>query len=382
MTLLPEGFGDLLPAEARLRRLLQDTLLQIFARSGYVEVSPPLFEFSDDFDVAVTGGNAQKKYQNFHTIDPLTNRTLAFRHDMTLQIARIARMALKETPRPLRLCYGGEVARMNGSLLRSNRQYTQIGCELIGNNSIQAEAETLHLAVKSFASLGIKDIHIDIALVNMPKMLSNWFGFDHEKAAHLHEIFTKRMLDQATEITQDKNQQEILLALLKQSGDLKQVVDYFKKFTFPEEIQHYFDRLQTLSQLLTHDQLPAEFHIDFAETRGFAYQKGWAYAFYSKSSPLPLGRGGVYQLPKTGEDAVGFTLYLDSIGALLQAPKQSAKILTAGDLSEIECDKYRNQGYIVFSTLTPIDKQERLQTEAKRLNTDYYHWGDKIHEVK
>ena len=52
--------------------------------------------------------------------------------DMTVQVARIAVTRLKHEPRPLRLSYGGNVIRVRGNALKPERQFTQVGTELIG----------------------------------------------------------------------------------------------------------------------------------------------------------------------------------------------------------------------------------------------------------
>ena len=60
--------------------------------------------------------------------------------------ARIAAVRLRNEPRPLRLCYAGQVVRVVGDALRSARQFGQIGCELIGTSSAEADAEAVLLA--------------------------------------------------------------------------------------------------------------------------------------------------------------------------------------------------------------------------------------------
>ncbi len=377
MSLLPDGLSDTLFEKTRCQQLLQGELLHIFTYSGYMQVGAPLFEFAEDLEFS----DEHHSRANFRTTDPISNRTLAFRTDITPQMARIARVRLQNEPRPLRLCYAGEVVRMKGSLLRPDRQFNQLGCELIGDNSIHAEAELLALAINSLNAIGIEELHIDIALVNMSQLLARWFQFDDVQSAWLYDIFTKRMLDQVVRITQDKKQQQVLLALLKQSGDVIEMVNFFAKFSFPMEIQIYFDRLQKLWDLLKMQNLQAEFHIDFAETRGVAYHAGWAYAFYSKSSPRPLGRGGVYQLPISGESAVGFSFYMDSLLILLDAPEIPKKILLAAGTHHDQAIALRHAGYIAFTTFQDLPNAKAFCVEAKRLGCDFYYFAEEIIRV-
>src|SRR3546814_4732936 len=85
----------------------------------------------------------------FRLMDPVSQRMMGLRADMTPQVARIATTRLKKAPRPLRLCYGGQVLQVRGSQLRPERQFAQAGVELIGAPEESADAEVVLLAIRS-----------------------------------------------------------------------------------------------------------------------------------------------------------------------------------------------------------------------------------------
>src|SRR3546814_6298198 len=68
-------------------------------------------------------------------------RTLALRPDITRQVGRIATSRLAQAPRPLRLCYAGQVVQLRASQLRPAREMLQVGAELIGSHSVAAARE-------------------------------------------------------------------------------------------------------------------------------------------------------------------------------------------------------------------------------------------------
>src|SRR3546814_10103925 len=76
-------------------------------------------------------------------MDPVSQRMMGLRADMTPQVARIATTRLKKAPRPLRLCYGGQVLQVRGSQLRPERQFAQAGIELIGAPEGAGDAEAV-----------------------------------------------------------------------------------------------------------------------------------------------------------------------------------------------------------------------------------------------
>ena len=72
------------------------------------------------------------KDSTFRIMDPLSQKMMALRSDVTAQISRIASTRLSHLARPLRLSYSGDVLRVKGDSFNTERQKTQVGAELIG----------------------------------------------------------------------------------------------------------------------------------------------------------------------------------------------------------------------------------------------------------
>ena len=127
--LLPAGLADLLPPDAAREAGAIDIAIERFAAFGYERVKPPLVEFEESL---LGGPGAALAPQTFRLMDPVSQRMMGVRPDMTVQVARIAVTRLKHEPRPLRLSYGGNVIRVRGNALKPERQFAQVGTELIG----------------------------------------------------------------------------------------------------------------------------------------------------------------------------------------------------------------------------------------------------------
>src|SRR5690242_267236 len=104
--LLPMGLPDLLPPFAEAEAQVVARLMATLVAHGYERVKPPLLEFEETL-LAGTGATMAK--DTFRLMDPGSQRMIAIRADMTPQVARIAAFRLKTVPRPLRLCYAGQV---------------------------------------------------------------------------------------------------------------------------------------------------------------------------------------------------------------------------------------------------------------------------------
>src|SRR3546814_15536656 len=104
--LLPAGLQDVLPPLAAHESAVVERLIACFQAQGYERVKPPLLEFEE---ALLTGAGAAVASQTFRLMDPVSQRMMGLRADMTPQVARIATTRLKKAPRPLRRCYGGPV---------------------------------------------------------------------------------------------------------------------------------------------------------------------------------------------------------------------------------------------------------------------------------
>ena len=150
--LLPAGLQDVLPPEAAHEAAMVERLMGIFAGHGYERVKPPLVEFEDSL---LSGAGAAMAKRSFRLMDPISQRMMAVRADMTLAgRAHRRHPALAPGRGRLRLSYAGQVLRVKGSKLRPERQVGQVGVELIGADSAAADVEVILLAAEALAALG------------------------------------------------------------------------------------------------------------------------------------------------------------------------------------------------------------------------------------
>merc|ERR1711938_506219 len=107
---------------------------------------PPLAEFEDTLTQRLKSMRAQDLVR---AVDPVSQRSLALRPDMTAQVGRIAATRLATAPRPLRLSYAGPVIRLKANQLRPEREKLQVGAELIGSDSVTAVVEIVNVAIEA-----------------------------------------------------------------------------------------------------------------------------------------------------------------------------------------------------------------------------------------
>src|SRR5262245_30024599 len=140
----PTGVRALLIEEARRRRRIETRFIEILERRGFAEVVLPIIDYVDPYAELVTSAAARRSYR-------FTDREgdlVAIRSDFTPMLARALAPVLRDDELPLRLFYRGDVIRCEASRLGVNREMFQIGAELVGDGSVNADIEILRLAAE------------------------------------------------------------------------------------------------------------------------------------------------------------------------------------------------------------------------------------------
>ena len=154
---IPKGLRDLLPEEVKNRRKLEQKAMQIFTSYGYKEVMTPTFEYLE----VVETGSGKHRERLFLFMDR-EGGILSLRPEMTVSIARLAAMHLRDSSFPQRLFYSANVFRHVQPHLAQYREFWQTGIELLGASGPWADAEAISLAVKLLQELGLNDFKISI----------------------------------------------------------------------------------------------------------------------------------------------------------------------------------------------------------------------------
>ncbi len=373
--LLPIGMEDLLPRQSNTEVYISDCLLKSFYSYGYEPVKTPLLEYAETL---LNGHKLMER--SFRMLDPLSHKMLAIRPDITLQIARIASSRLRQAPRPLRLCYRGQILRVEGSHIEPERQFEQIGLELIGAPQDQAATEVLDIAIQAVNTLKIDDLSIDITCPMIVSSLLRDVNLSPEDSQNLLEALNEKDIPKIEEF------QEVLgEALTKQlvtfveiTGQGAKAYEALKDYQYSKEINQQIEMIGSLIKCLTENHPNLQITLDMVENRGFDYYSGIKFTLYDKQHALQIGRGGYYQLPKTGEDAMGFTFYMNNLLRTVQPPKAKKRIFVPFEEARIYSKDWRQKGWVTVQGLHPVDDNKK---EALRLNCDYYAHQGMLREI-
>jgi ATP phosphoribosyltransferase regulatory subunit len=359
--LLPEDIADVLPAEARKVETLRRDILDLYQSYGYELVAPPILEFLDSL---LTGTGSDLNLQTFKLVDQLSGRTLGLRADMTPQVARIDAHLLNRKG-VTRLCYAGSVAHARTPVGSSAREELQLGAEIYGCATWEADFEALTLLLQTLRVAGLNKIYLDLSHAGVLEGILDGQVKERGDVEALYSLLQSKDRSRLaiwSKCLSTKSAQA-LMALTELNGPCAQVLAAARKSLPKHElIDEALAQLENLAAAT--DALPGnvELSIDLADLRGYQYHSGVMFAAYVDQLPQPIARGGRYdhvgQAFGRSRPATGFSMDLLTLANLVPLAQRKPAILApwtleAGLASKIA--ELRAAGEVVIQALAGDD---------------------------
>ncbi|HUN94561.1 MAG TPA: ATP phosphoribosyltransferase regulatory subunit [Burkholderiaceae bacterium] len=325
--LLPEGISDVLPDEARRIEERRRALLDLFRSYGYELVLPPLLEHLDSL---LTGTGRDLDLSTFKLVDQLSGRSLGLRADTTPQVARIDAHILNRAG-VVRLCYAGPVLHARPAHPLATREPIQVGAELYGDPTIDADAEIAELAVQALRRCGAGRVQFDLGHTAILRAL---LAADPAAASATDEILAALNAKDGAALGE---------ALARTTATTAGAVDALSRLhgageAVIERARRELPAWPTVALALADlDRLVAglarvgvEASVDLADQHGYRYHTGPTYAAYVPGLVGAALRGGRYddigQAFGRARPATGFSIVDLRELASLQAADEPAAI--------------------------------------------------------
>ncbi len=355
--LLPEDIADVLPAEARKVESLRRSILDLYQSYGYELVAPPILEFLDSL---LTGTGSDLNLQTFKLVDQLSGRTLGLRADITPQVARIDAHLLNRAG-VTRLCYAGSVAHARTPVGSSAREQLQLGAEIYGCATWEADFEAISLLLKTLGLAGLSKVYLDLSHAGILTGILDGQALDKESIEELYDLLQSKDRPRLTQWAArvPAKTAQALMALTELNGPCAEVLVKAKK-ALPKHasIDQALNDLERLVAASANLSNGLELSIDLSDLRGYQYHSGVMFAAYVEKLPQPIARGGRYdhvgQAFGRSRPATGFSLDLLTLANL--SPLDVRKMAIASPwLDDAALNtaiaQLRNRGEVVIQVL-------------------------------
>ncbi|MEE2695116.1 MAG: ATP phosphoribosyltransferase regulatory subunit [Pseudomonadota bacterium] len=368
--LLPEGFRDSLPNLAELEYKINSIFLDLMKSNGFLMVKPPLVEFESSLFFL---RKDKENLDSFRVMDPLSQKIMGIRSDMTMQIARISCGSLSKDVRPLRLCYVGEVLKVKNNNINMSRQFTQVGAEIIGVEKDFFLGELINLIIENLNKLGIKKFVVNFSMPNLINAIKKDFKLNKSDFEKVVNCYKNKNLQEIRNIS-DKLY-KISEFLLGSVGRIEDKILHIKKFKFTKNLQLEIENFVSQIKKIGDDFKYQNFMIDPLEIDESEYHSGFCFKVYSENLK-ELFSGGGYIVKD--ENCCGFSGFLENI--ILESTiklKEKKRILANFDLQINSKYELQKKGFIVIKSSKNL-KEKNIISEAKRQRCKFYFLNNKV----
>ena len=369
---LPPGTRDWLPAELRRKRAVEHVLRGVFERWAYNEVQTPNYE---RFDALEAGLGEDVARQTFLFNDK-SGTQIALRPEMTTPVARLVATRMREAPMPLRLSYIAPAYRYEDPQEGRMREYTSAGLELIGPESLDADAESLFTAIEALDSLGLGDTLFDVNHVAIVDGVLAGLELDRDAIAHVKTLISGRNIVALRERLAGTGPSDIVeaivnLALTRGRDDLLETA---RRLCHTDAGHAGIERLRALLRRAAELGHAERIHVDLSLLRDFRYYTGFIFEGFAHEVGFELCGGGRYDslLPRFGFDAgaVGWSLAVERILIALErrhstrfGAAPAIDVLVSG--LDVVAARERAEGHIVRIDFSGLGERELID-EARR----------------
>ncbi len=317
----PEGVRDIYGSEFVQKFELQQLLYRVLAERGYRGIETPTFEFFDVFSREVGTVPSRELYKFFDK----EGNTLALRPDMTPSIARaVSKYFHDETP--IRLCYMGNTFINYDKYQGRLKETTQLGAELMGEESVSADVELLSVLVEALKAAGLEEFQVSVGQVEFFKALLKEAGIGSEAEESLRRLISDKNRFAAEELLAgyelSPKLRETFLEMATLSGSAE-ALEKARALTDNPEALKALGRLEDIYRGLKEKGFEKYISFDLSMLSKYNYYTGIVFRAYSYGYGEPVAKGGRYDtlLSHFGRElpAVGFAIVVDQLQRALNS---------------------------------------------------------------
>ena len=379
----PEGVRDIYNDECEKKILLENKLLTVMKSYGYHPIQTPTFEFFDIFSKEIGTTPSKDLYKFFDK----EGNTLVLRPDITPSIARAASKYFMEDAVPIRFCYTGNTFINNNSYQGRLKERTQSGAELVGDGSVDADAEILAMAARAISAAGLKKFQISVGHADFLTGLFEASRLDEDTESEIRELILNRNFYGVEEVIAGLSLDENLVYLFELLKDVmltkEKIVEAQKRAVDYPKIFHALERLAQLDELLELYKIQQYVTYELGMLSRYDYYTGIIFAGYTFGSGEAIVAGGRYDnlLKAFGKSApsIGFAIIIDQ---LMEAQKRQNIYMPFENTTKwmVYTEKYRSDVIKDAEVLRSRGEKVELMPITEEMTKEVYEsYAEKNH---
>ena len=325
----PHGVRDIYGIECEKKNVMKEKLHHVLMQYGYHDIETPSFEFFDIFNQEKGTVSSSEMFKFFDR----NNHTLVLRPDMTPSIARCVAKYYEAEKEPIRLSYIGNTFLNRVNYQGKLTEVTQIGAELVNDNSAMADAEIIVMMIDCLKASGLSEFRIEIGQVDFYKGLIEAAKISAEEEESLRRFIDNKnsfgLEKELRTMNLDEKTYQSLAGFIDLYGDVE-ILEKAKGLALNERSKNAILRLKEVYEILEVYGCTDYVSFDLGMLTQFDYYTGIIFKGYTYGTGDAVAKGGRYDelLSLFGKDApsIGFVITVDEL--LLAIARQKIEINT------------------------------------------------------
>lgn len=378
----PEGVRDIYNVECGKKLTLESRIKKVFHLYGYHDIQTPTFEYFDVFSKEIGTMDSNELYRFFDK----DGNILALRPDITPSIARTAATIFGEEMLPFRLCYTGNTFINHSNYRGRLREVTQMGVELIGDDSIEADAEMLALVVESLLSIGLKEFQLSVGNVDFFHSLMEDANLKDEEKERVLRLINNRnyfaIEDYLDQIHVKRSTREAFYSMSELVGGLE-VLNHAKNIAPNSKGVLAIRRLERIYEILKLYGIEQYITFDLSMTGTYMYYTGIIFRGYTFGTGDAIVKGGRYDglIEKFGKKSpsIGFAIVVDELMNAMNRQKLRIVYTRKNSLIIYEEGKELDAIILAKSLRKKAKNVELIKSGSGKTLEDYIAYGKKYY---
>ena len=381
----PEGVRDIYDSECKKKRKVLSQIHHVLELYGYQDIDTPSFEYFDIFNMDKGSAPSNEMYKFFDR----NNNTLVLRPDITPSIARCVAKYYPDEELPIRLCYQGNTFINAHQHQGKLSEFTQIGGELINDDSSAADAEIIACVIHCLLSAGLKEFQIEIGEVDFFKGIIEQAHLSEEEEARIREYIHSKNFFGLTEFVNSlavsDETKEVLRSFDTLFGGLD-MLERAQSLVCNDRSLEAIDRMRKVYHALESYGYERYVGFDLSMLNRFHYYTGIVFRGYTYGTGDAIVKGGRYNqlLEKFGKDApsVGFAIYLDDLMSAISRNKIEVPIDSSNLLVLYKAENQKAAIKLTTNLRGKDQKIELVRMSQRHDLEEYIEYGKKMHFSK
>ncbi len=374
----PEGVRDIYNIECGKKLALESRIKKVFHLYGYHDIQTPTFEYFDVFRKEIGTTPAKELYRFFDK----EGNTLALRPDITPSVARAAATLFGDEVLPIRLCYTGNTFVNHTNYQGRLREVTQMGAEFIGDDSAQADAEMLALAIETMLNIGVREFQLTVGNVDFLKSLFEDANLDEEDVLRVTELINNRNIygveEYLEKVDAPGSTKEAFASLNNLIGGVE-VLGKARDIAPNSMGIRAIKRLETIYEMLRVYGVEQYVTFDLGMTGIHGYYTGIIFRGYTYGTGDAIIKGGRYDhlLEKFGKQSpsIGFVIVVDELMNAMMRQKLRILYPRKNTIILYEEIRYKDAVSLAKDFRSKAKNVELMKKEKSKLLEEYIRYG-------